>query len=246
MVVTGKGDNVFKKTPPSTASTANSVPLSHFCESRSDFGSTTCPFDDILTVFVILPPSILYALCCQCCCEIPLNFAIGSAHLCLRPRLSKMASPSINLAPSYLCCTAPRGRIENHPPLARQHRSHTEWVSITTLSSSAAVTMGWSTPRTSPRQGRRSWFSAAPLSPKKLSPAFFFPNVLTSSHFSVPRLFANSIFRATVWKSSLSMAPFLPCPAATISGASTTTPNPSAIFAATPASTPKPTTNSRR
>src|SRR5712692_7093897 len=130
------------------------------------------------------------------------------------------------------------------------HRSHTEWVSTTTLSSSAAVTTVWSTPPISPKPGRKSSFSnaatssAALRSLKKSSPAFFFPNVLTSSHSFAPKSSANSIFRATAWKSCHWTAPFLLRPTATTSGASTITPSPSAIFAATPALTPKPMTNS--
>src|SRR5216683_939603 len=105
------------------------------------------------------------------------------------------------------------------------HRGHTEWVSTTTLSSSAAATTAWSTRPISPKQGRRlsSWnaatFSAAPPLPKRLSPAFFFPNVLMSSRFFALKSSANSISRATAWKSSRSTAPSLPCPAATTSGA---------------------------
>src|SRR6266705_5179346 len=49
------------------------------------------------------------------------------------------------------------------------YRSHTEWGSTTTLSSSAGATTAWSTPRISPKLEGRSWFwnaamfSAAPL-----------------------------------------------------------------------------------
>src|SRR5882762_4137324 len=84
---------------------------------------------------------------------------------------------------------------------------------------------GLVTPLILPKQGRKSscWnaatSSAVPLSPKKSSPAFFFPSVLTSSRSSVLKLFANSIFLVMVWKFFLSTAPSLPCPAAITSGA---------------------------
>src|SRR6267378_1960761 len=109
--------------------------------------------------------------------------------------------------------------------LFESHGGYTAWRSTTTLSSSAAVTTALSTPHTLPKQGRRSSFSnaatslAAPPSPKKLSPAFFFPNALTLSRSSALKSSVNSTSPATASRFFRLTAHFPPCPAATTSGA---------------------------